>query len=103
MDEQEDRIAELQSQTEQNSYEFVRAELADCFSAVENGIRELESGNWESAKEEALKAEKGYKTVVGFVAELNDGGQRAEIENLWNALRTRLDTLESMLKDSGQE
>lgn len=101
MDEQEDRIAELQSKTEQNSYQFVRAELAACSSAVEKGIRELESGNWESAKDESLKAEKGYKTVIGFVAELGDEGQRVEIENLWNALRARLDTLQSMLKDSG--
>jgi hypothetical protein len=100
MDEQSEHVSELQSKTEQINYEFVRTELAGCFSAVENGIRPLESGNRESAQEECDKAEMGYKTVVGFVAEISDDGPRAEVEKLWSAARTRLDALQTMLKDS---
>jgi hypothetical protein len=103
MDEPEKRIAELQSKTEQTNYEFVKTELASCFSAIENGIRALESGDRESAQDECDKAEKGYKTIVGFVADVGDEGPRAEVEKLWNAVRTRLDALQSMLKDSGPQ
>lgn len=103
MDEHENHAAELQSKTQQNSYEFVRAELDDCFSAIENGICDLELGNWESAQEKSQKAEKGYKTVVGFVAELGDEGQRAEFEERWNALRARLDRFQTALKNSAPE
>jgi hypothetical protein len=103
MDEPEKRIAELQSKTEQTNYEFVQTELDCCFSAVEKGISEIESGNRESAQEESEKAEKGYKTVVGFVAELGDEGQRGEVEERWNTLRSRLDTLQTMLKNSALE
>jgi len=103
MDEQEDRIAELESKTEQNSYEFIVAELDVCFSSVKNGIRDLESGNREAAQKESEKAEMGYKTVIGFVARLGEEQQRAEVEKRWNELRARLDMLHSMLKDSASE
>jgi hypothetical protein len=103
MDEPEKRIAELQSKTEQTNYEFVRTELDCCFSAVERGIADVESGNRESAQEESQKAEKGYKTVVGFVAELGDQGQQAEVVERWNTLRSRFDTLQTMLKNSAPE
>lgn len=103
MDEHEERVAALQSETQQSHYDFVRTELDACFATVENGICELESGDRESAQAESQKAEEGYKTVIGFVAELGEEGQRAEFEERWNALRVRLDALQTMLKNSASE
>jgi hypothetical protein len=103
MDEQEERIAELQSKTQRSHYEFIQAELDACFTAVQVGIHELESGHREGAQEESQKAEKGYKTVIGFVAELGDEQQKTEIEKRWNDLRAKLDALQSMLKDKDKD
>jgi hypothetical protein len=103
MDEQEERLAELQSKTEKTNYEFIHAELDACFVAVDAGARKLESGHTEIAHEELQKAEKGYKTVIGFVAELGDERQRSEIEKRWNDLRARLDALQSLFKEVAPE
>jgi hypothetical protein len=103
MDEQEERIAELQSKTEKTNYDFIQAELNACFVAVDAGTPELESGDMEIAREDLQKAEKGYKTVIGFVAELGDEEQRSEIEKRWNELRARLDALQSLFKEVGPE
>jgi hypothetical protein len=100
MEEEEDRVGELRSKTQQNNSAFVRSELDACFLAGENGMRELEEGNRETAEQEAQKAEEGYKTVIGFVAELSDEAERAAIEKRWTALRAQLDKLQSMLQDS---
>jgi hypothetical protein len=99
MDEQEERIAELQSKTEKSNYDFIQAELDACFVAVDEGTRELESGHPEIAREDLQKAEKGYKTVIGFVAELGDEQQRSKIEQRWNDLRGRLDALQTLFKE----
>ena len=98
MDEQEKNLADLESKNEQISYEFVQTELACCFSAVENGIRELESGNREAAQQEADKAENGYKTIVGHVADLSDEGHKAEVQKLWKDLRVSLDAFQKKLE-----
>ncbi len=100
MDEQEKRVADLQLKRQQTNYEFVQGELDVCFFAVENGIRDLQLGNVDAAQEESQKAEKGYKTVVGFVAKLGEEWQQAEFEKRWNGLREKLDELQAMLKDS---
>jgi hypothetical protein len=103
MDEQEARIAELQSKTEKTNYDFIQTELDACFVAVDAGTRRLESGHPEIAREDLEKAEKGYKTVIGFVAEVGDEQQRAEVEKRWNDLRVRLDALQTLFKEIAPE
>jgi hypothetical protein len=97
---EEDRVGELRSKTQTNNFAFLRSELDACFSAVENGTRQFEIGNRDTAEQEVQKGEEGYRTVIGFVAELSDEVQRAEVEMRWTALRAQLDKLQSMLKDS---
>ncbi len=89
---------ELESKTEQISYEFVQTELATCFSEVAAATRELEQGHREAAQLEADKAEKGYKTIVGYIARLREDGSREEIQQRWTDLRASLDTLQAQLK-----
>lgn len=103
MDEQEERVAELQSKTEKTNYDFIHAELDACFVAVDAGTRELESGHPEIAHVELQKAEKGYKTVIGFLAELGEEQQRSEVVKRWNELRARLDDLQSLSKEIAPE
>ena len=100
MDEHEQHVAELESKTEQISYEFVQTELATCFSSVDTAVRELEQGHREAALEEAEKAEKGYKTIVGYIAKLSEEGPRIEIQQRWTELRASLDALQAQIQKS---
>jgi multidrug efflux pump subunit AcrA (membrane-fusion protein) len=100
MDDQEARLAELESKTQQNNYDFVHAELDACLSLVQNGMREFELQNYDTARLEAQKAEEGYKMVIASVAALRDEQERAEVEKRWTDLRTQLDALQSLFKDS---
>jgi hypothetical protein len=103
MDDQEKRAAQMAAKTQKARYEFLTAELSACFAGVKAGLSELESGHRDAAEQEAQKAEKGYKTIVGSLAELDDVQQRAEVERNWQNLRVELDGLQTMLKDTAPD
>jgi hypothetical protein len=100
MDDQDERAAQMVAKTQKTRYEFLNAELAACFAGVKAGLSELASGHRDVAEQEAQKAEKGYRMIVGSLAELDDAQQRAEVERSWGNLRVELDGLQTMLKDT---
>ena len=61
-----DPHSNLQADLDRHRVEFMKSELALCFTFSTIAARRYESGNQESGKKSMANAEKAYETVIHF-------------------------------------
>jgi hypothetical protein len=89
--------SELQARTEENRMDFLRTDLALCFTLADVAGTELATGDREGAMTAWAKAEDGYRTIAGFAPDLTDPAHRNEVRQRLAALRVVLDDLQQRL------
>src|SRR2546425_7790346 len=72
-------IRELREKTGRTRYQFLRAELQTCFTALEVGKYQLSVGNATVAEREVAAVEKGIRAIQRFLPEVS-AEQRREVE-----------------------
>jgi len=92
--------SELHTKDEQKRVDFLRTDLALCFTFADLAQTELRLGDREAAQQVLAKAEHGYATVARFLPEVENVERRNEIERKWNDLRTALDSVHRQLQGS---
>ena len=98
-----DPYPNLQSDRDRHRVEFMKSELALCFTFSCIAARRYESGDQESATKSMANAEKAYETVIQFLSDpkhskhLTDE-ERQNIEAELERLRERLDALQRFKK-----
>jgi hypothetical protein len=92
----EKEIKELIEKTGRTRYQFLRAELQTCLTALEMAEYELSIGNTAVAEKEVAYVEKGVRTLQRFLPEVSDD-QRKEIETRVVGLKAILDAVKTKL------
>jgi len=87
-------IRELREKTGRTRYQFLRAELQTCFTALEMGRYELSVGN-------ATVVEKGIRAIQRFLPEVS-AEQRREVETKLAELNEILDPLKGELSEQSR-
>ena len=64
-----DRSANIQADSDRHRVEFMKNELALCFTFSTIAARKYETGNQESAETSMANAEKAYETVIHFLSD----------------------------------
>ena len=64
-----DPYPNLQAGLDRHRVEFMKSELALCFTFSTIAARRYESGDQESAKKSMANAEKAYETVIHFLSD----------------------------------
>src|ERR1700722_3232639 len=85
------QVAELHAKTQETRYQFLRAELLNCFKALDFGDTEWELGSRDVAEKEVYTTEKGYERIRRFLPGLDSLERRNEIEIKLADLRGTLD------------
>jgi hypothetical protein len=91
-------LSELRAETEENRIDFLRTDLALCFTFIDLAQTELETGDRDAAMRVCAKAEDGYATIAGFVPEVNNPEHRNHITQRLAELRAVLDVLQQRLQ-----
>ena len=91
------QIAELHLQTQENWYQFFKAELLTCFNAIDFGNTEFDLGSREVALSEIYAAEKGFDTIVRFLPQMESEERRDEIGAALPRLREGVKELRNKL------
>ena len=89
--------SELQAQTEENRIDFLRTDLALCFTFIDLAKTEIAMDDREAAISVCGKEEDGYATVTRFVPEINNADDGNEITRKLTELRAVLDVLQQRL------
>jgi hypothetical protein len=97
-----EQIRELQARTQSTRLQFLLAELASCFIAVDFGATELSAGSRDIAEREVAHAEKGYAVVQDLLPDLADKELRDGFEPRLRELRQEIDLLKGKLSSSSQ-
>jgi hypothetical protein len=97
-----EQIRDLQAKTQNTRLQFLLAELASCFIAVDFGNTELSAGNREIAEREVAHAEKGHAVVRDLLPDLDQQELRDGFEPRLRELRQEIDLLKSKLSSSSQ-
>src|SRR4051794_17014067 len=90
-------LSELQAETEENRINFLRTDLALCFTFIDLANTEIESGERDAAMRVCAKAEDGYATIARFVPEVRNPEHRSHITQKLAELRAVLDVLQQKL------
>src|SRR2546427_12891483 len=69
-------IRELREKTGRTRYQFLRAELQTCFTALEMGRYELSVGNATVAEREVAAVETGIRAIQRFLPESIGGAKK---------------------------
>ena len=96
-----DPFAHLQAESAQNRLDFIKTELALCFTFSTIAARKYETGNQESAARSMANAERAYETVIQFLSDPKHskhltGEERQNITAELERLRERLDRLQRL-------
>ena len=91
-------IRELREKTGRTRYQFLRAELQTCFTALEIGQYQLSVGNATVAEREVAAVEKGIRAIQRFLPEVS-AEQRREVETKLAELNEILDPLKGELNE----
>ena len=91
-------IRELREKTGRTRYQFLRAELQTCFTALGIGKYELSVGNATVAEREVAAVEKGIRAIQRFLPEVS-AEQRREVETKLAELNEILDPLKAELNE----
>src|SRR4051794_15843777 len=89
--------SELQARTEENRMNFLRTDLALCFTFADVAKTEIATGDREGAMTACAKAEDGYGTIARFALDVTDTEHRNEIRQKLAELRVVLDALQQRL------
>ena len=95
MNELDKQIRELAKKTEYTRYQFLRAELGTCLTALDMAKYELSVGNVAIARREMDSVEKGIRTIERFLPETS-AEQRMQLERQLADLKTAKAALHSM-------
>jgi hypothetical protein len=60
---------DLYAESDQLRIDFLRTDLAMCLTLTELAATRLQIGHEEAAKQTIAEAEKGYKTILGFLSD----------------------------------
>jgi hypothetical protein len=90
-------VSELQAETEENRIDFLRIDLALCFTFIDLANTESETGERDAAIRVCAKAEDGYATIARFVPEIKNPEHRSHITQKLAGLRAFLDVLQQKL------
>ena len=91
-------FANLQAKTAQHWLDFIKTELALCFTFSTIAAGKYETGNQESAAKSMANAEKAYETVIQFLSDPKrskhlTGEESQDITAELGLLREKLDGL----------
>src|SRR5207245_3885303 len=64
-----DQFAKLQADFDEHRLDFIKTELALCFTFSIIAARKYETGNQESGAQSMANAEKAYETVIQFLSD----------------------------------
>src|SRR6476469_1586792 len=90
-------LPDLRAKTEENTIDFLRTDLALCFTFTDLAKTEIAIGDRDGALSLCAKAEDGYATIARFVPVVNNPEQRNEITQSLAELRAVLDVLQQRL------
>ena len=91
------KISNLAARVENTRADFLKTDLALCFTFVDRLKLELEMGNRDAAQRLLMEAEKGQAAIARFVALVANFHNRSEIEETLNALYAALDSARHQL------
>jgi hypothetical protein len=89
-------LAALHAQAQQNRIEFLKTDLALCFTFADLFETELRMGDMEAAHQLKQKAEHGYDTITRLLVGVDDATEKGQIQQGLNELRVRLDGFEAL-------
>jgi hypothetical protein len=89
-------IKELREKTARTGYQFLKAELQTCLTALEMAKYELSIGNVAVAGSEVACVEEGVRTIQRFLGEV-PAEQRREVETKVAELQALLEPLKTQL------
>ena len=95
MNELDRQIRELTEKTEYTRFQFLKAELGTCLTALDMAKYELSVGNIAIAKREIDSVEKGIRTIERFLSETS-GEQKTQLESQLADLKAAKAELHSM-------
>ena len=81
------------ARTQRAYLDFLKADLALCFTFADLVDTELQSGDREAALRVKAKTERGYETIADLLTNTDDGSEKAAIRQRLTELRSRLDAL----------
>ena len=90
-------MSELNADTERIRLDFLRADLALCFTFANLSRIELEMGDFEAARRALAKAETGQAAITRFLPHIADEKHRSEIAQGLNELRITLHSIRHQL------
>ncbi len=93
------KAAKLHERAEENCFEFLKADLAICFTYLDFAKLELEGDHWEEVEQAITKTEEAYAIMRQFLARLQTVESRNEIGQGLNELRTVLDRIVSQFAE----
>lgn len=93
------KAAKLHERAEENRLEFLKADLAICFTYLDLAKLEFEGNHWKEAGQAITKAEEAYAIMRQFLAQLETVESRNEIGRQLNELRTALDRVASQFAE----
>ena len=84
-------LQELHAQAQRNRLDFLKTDLAICFTFADLVVTELQMGDLETAQRVKEKAERGYDTIERLLIDLDAGVEKDAIQQSLTELRARLD------------
>jgi len=85
------KLSDLQAATDQCRVDFLQADLDLCSTFVDRARTEREMGDRTAAHRGLEKAETGYATILRMSADVQNPGQKNDIEQKLADLRAKLD------------
>jgi hypothetical protein len=87
--------AELTARSQQARTDFLKTELALCFTFLKLASTEFEFGDLAHASRALQKAKTGYATIARFLPGLEDSGQRKKMGQKLALLKAAIETVQS--------
>src|SRR6478672_7374201 len=91
-------LPDLRAKTEENTIDFLRTDLALCFTFTDLAKTEIAIGDRDAAVMVCAKAEAEYVTISHFLPKLNNPEHRKEITQKLKELRAVLYLLQQRLR-----
>lgn len=89
----DEEIKEILEQSLRTRYQFLRAELETCFTALDMARYELSVGNMAITLREIASVKAGIQALERFLPDIPAGQQKAIIETRLTKLQAGLDSL----------
>ncbi len=97
------KAAKLHERAEENRFEFLKTDLAICFTYLDLAKLEFEADHWELAQQAITKTEEAYAVMRQFLGQLETVERRNEIDQGLNELPPRWTaSLRNLRKDGSR-